>query len=53
MQTSTYSISISISISIGLTCARPGDRLQQLLRRADTHLYGAKTQGHNRIRLDS
>ncbi|PTS84778.1 hypothetical protein DBR00_02980 [Pseudomonas sp. HMWF032] len=44
---------LHITVSIGLTCARPGDSLQQLLQRADTQLYNAKAQGRNRICLDA
>jgi len=40
---------LHVTVSIGLSCAQPGDSLQQLLQRADAQLYNAKAQGRNRI----
>lgn len=38
-----------ITCSFGVIQAEPGERLQQLLRRADTALYRAKETGRNRV----
>lgn len=38
-----------ITCSFGVVQAGPGERLQQLLRRADTALYRAKDAGRNRV----
>ncbi len=44
---------LNISVSIGLASSRPHETLEQLLQRADTQLYQAKTQGRNRICQDA
>ena len=41
-----------ITVSIGLTQHRPGEPLQDTLRRADTALYRAKTAGRNRTECE-
>jgi diguanylate cyclase (GGDEF)-like protein/PAS domain S-box-containing protein len=40
---------VTISMSIGVTCARPGDDVDELLRNADVAMYAAKKQGKARI----
>jgi diguanylate cyclase len=38
-----------ISLSVGVAEARTGDRLEDLLHRADAELYAAKRAGRNRV----
>ncbi|MEX2130327.1 MAG: GGDEF domain-containing protein [Pseudohongiellaceae bacterium] len=45
----TDETSVTITASIGLAFAHSGDTLDQLLARADTALYQAKTQGRNSV----
>ena len=40
------------SVSIGLTMARPGDRSEDVLHRADAVLYRAKDAGRGRTEAD-
>jgi diguanylate cyclase (GGDEF)-like protein len=40
---------VTISMSIGVTCAAPGDDVDELLRNADVAMYAAKKQGKARI----
>ena len=40
------------TVSIGLTQHRPGEALQETLRRADAALYRAKTTGRNRTECE-
>lgn len=42
---------INLSVSIGVTLVTRTDDLQQLLNRADKHLYQAKNLGRNRVML--
>ncbi|BDY05117.1 GGDEF domain-containing protein [Ferrimonas sp. YFM] len=44
---------ISLSVSIGVALVTQADDLQQLLNRADKHLYQAKNLGRNRVMLAS
>jgi diguanylate cyclase len=39
----------NITLSVGVAAARPGDRLEDLLHRADSALYVAKRAGRNRV----
>jgi diguanylate cyclase (GGDEF)-like protein len=43
---------VGLSVSIGLTDHRPGDRVEDLLARADAVLYRAKREGRNRVVAD-
>lgn len=38
-----------VTVSVGLTEVRPGDSLDDALKRADASLYEAKAQGRNRV----
>ena len=40
---------VTITVSIGLSAFRPGDRSEQVLKRADAALYEAKKRGRNCI----
>ena len=40
---------ISVTVSIGVSCYRKGDRVKDLLERADQCLYKAKAAGKNRV----
>jgi diguanylate cyclase (GGDEF)-like protein/PAS domain S-box-containing protein len=40
---------ITVSMSIGVTCAEPGDDVDELLRNADVAMYAAKNQGKARV----
>jgi diguanylate cyclase (GGDEF)-like protein/PAS domain S-box-containing protein len=40
---------VTISMSIGVTCAAPGDDVDDLLRNADVAMYAAKKRGKARI----
>jgi diguanylate cyclase (GGDEF)-like protein len=40
---------IRITVSIGATLARPGDRVDTLVRRADELMYDSKKGGRNRV----
>jgi diguanylate cyclase (GGDEF)-like protein/PAS domain S-box-containing protein len=42
---------VAATCSIGLTMAKPGDRTEDLLARADQALYRAKHEGRNRVCL--
>jgi len=44
--------SLRVSVSIGLTIARPGDRPEDVLHRADVALYRAKDAGRARTEAD-
>ncbi|HAU06534.1 MAG TPA: GGDEF domain-containing protein, partial [Gammaproteobacteria bacterium] len=39
--------SFSMTTSAGLTCFKPGDKIEDVFRRADSALYQAKEQGRN------
>ena len=39
----------NVTLSVGVAEARPGDRLENLLHRADAALYVAKRAGRNRV----
>jgi diguanylate cyclase (GGDEF)-like protein/PAS domain S-box-containing protein len=41
--------SVRITVSIGATLARPGDRVDTLVRRADELMYESKKAGRNRV----
>jgi len=43
---------VRVSVSIGLTVARPGDRSEDVLHRADVALYRAKEAGRGRTEAD-
>ncbi len=43
---------VRVSVSIGLTIARPGDRSEDVLHRADVALYRAKDAGRGRTEAD-
>ena len=44
---------VPLTASLGVTSARPGELQEQLIERADQHLYRAKAQGRNRAEDDS
>ena len=44
---------VPLTTSLGVTSARPGELQEQLIERADQHLYRAKAQGRNRAEDDS
>jgi diguanylate cyclase len=39
----------TITLSIGVSCYRPGEKLVEIIRRADAALYQAKHAGRNRV----
>lgn len=43
---------LSVTISLGVTRAREGDTVAEILRRADRLLYESKTAGKNRVTID-
>jgi diguanylate cyclase (GGDEF)-like protein len=43
---------ISVTVSAGATLARPGERIDTLLKRVDGLLYRSKSAGRNRITTD-
>ena len=45
---STLAPDLGLTVSIGVAQAHRGDRVETLLARADTALYGAKASGRNR-----
>lgn len=45
-------LQLPLTISIGLTALRPGDRVEDLLHRADQALYASKGHGRNRFSVD-
>jgi diguanylate cyclase (GGDEF)-like protein/PAS domain S-box-containing protein len=45
-------VRVRVSVSIGLTIARPGDRSEDVLHRADVALYRAKEAGRGRTEAD-
>lgn len=42
---------IGITVSIGASLVRPGERVSDLIQRADDAMYQAKSHGGNRIRV--
>lgn len=44
---------IQVTVSIGITVFpfQPGDRVDDVLRQADTAMYQAKSEGHNQVRF--
>ncbi|TVQ66330.1 MAG: GGDEF domain-containing protein [Oceanospirillales bacterium] len=42
-------LNITVSLGVATTFEQPGERVEQLLKRADTALYCAKTEGRNRV----
>lgn len=44
---------IPLSISIGIALRKPDDAIEEALRRADAALYRAKSEGRNRVSLDT
>jgi diguanylate cyclase (GGDEF)-like protein len=41
---------IAVTVSIGVACGSPQSAIDTLITRADVALYGAKTQGRNRVK---
>lgn len=48
-----WPVGVPLTASLGVTSARPGELQEQLIERADQHLYRAKAQGRNRAEDDS
>ena len=46
-------VQFKITVSIGVAMHRAGESFEELLRRADAALYGAKAQGRNRVQTDA
>jgi diguanylate cyclase len=46
----TLAADLQVTCSIGLTTSRSGDDVAGILARADAALYGAKSEGRNRVR---
>jgi diguanylate cyclase (GGDEF)-like protein len=46
-------LELPITVSIGVSCWRPGDQLDDLLRRADQALYVAKAEGRDRVEVEA
>ena len=43
---------ISVTVSIGVTIAKKGDTIDDLIKRADKMMYKCKTAGRNRVKTD-
>ncbi len=43
--------SVSVNLSVGVALARPGEPVEEMIRRADEALYRAKENGRNRVEL--
>ena len=44
--------SLSVTMSIGITQIKPGDTLESIIKRADSHMYESKKLGRNRVTAD-
>ena len=45
--------SIPVTVSVGVACARTGDSVEALLKRADEAMYRAKEKGRNRVETEA
>jgi diguanylate cyclase (GGDEF)-like protein len=48
-----FPYNLKLSVSIGLTTCQPSDNWNSWLDRADKALYRAKSDGRNRVQVDS
>lgn len=44
--------SLGVTVSIGVAALKPGESSEELVNRADRHLYQAKLRGRNRVETD-
>jgi diguanylate cyclase (GGDEF)-like protein len=46
-------VALRVSCSFGVACARDGEAVDALLRRADAAMYRAKSGGRDRVEVDA
>ena len=45
--------SVPVTVSVGVACAKSGDPVEALLKRADEAMYRAKEKGRNRVETEA